>query len=85
MFEIVIFKKNQFFPTGVLFILAYPLLGGNFYRNKPNRTWNFFPLIIVPAISVRYLEPFYKEFVLILSGLLTIVRYLDVPTIRDAR
>ena len=38
MFEIVIFKKNQFFPTGVLFILAYPLLGGNFYRNKPNRT-----------------------------------------------
>ena len=33
-------------------------------------------------LSVRYLEGFFKGFVLILPGLLTFVRYLEVPLIR---
>ena len=73
MFKIKSFwKKNQLFPTCVLLFLACPPLGGNFYRDNPNRTWTFCPLMR----GVRYFCPlfrsfFYKGFVLILSGLLT--------------
>ena len=35
------------------------------------------------VIFVRYLEVFYKGFLLMLSSLLTFVRYLEVSTIPD--
>ena len=48
------FEKNHLFPTCVLFFLACPLLGGNFHRDNPSRTWNFCPLMR----GARYLEVF---------------------------
>ena len=62
------------FPT---FFLAGPL-------DNLNKTLTFFPLMG----GVRYFCPLFRgflleEFVLILSGLLTIVRYLEVSAIRD--
>ena len=54
----VILKKNKLFPTCVLFFLTFSLLGDDFHRNNPNRTWTFCPLWEVSAIDFRYLEIF---------------------------
>ena len=76
----VILKNNQLLTTCLLFFLACPLLGDTFHWDNPKRAWTFCPLMR----SVRHFYPlfrgglFHKAFVLILSGLLTSVRYLEV-------
>ena len=74
-------KKNKLFPTCVLFFLACPLLEGNF----PNRTGTFCPLMRGVRYFCQLLEVFYKGFVLILTGLLTSFRHLEVYDIRVIR
>ena len=51
-------KKKKLFPTCVLFFVACPLLGGNFHRDNPNRTWTFCPL----TRGIRYFYPLFRGF-----------------------
>ena len=51
-------RKNQLFPTCLLFFLVCPLLEGNFHRDNPNRTWTFCPLMR----GVCYFCPLFRGF-----------------------
>ena len=58
MFKIVLLKKNQPFPSSVLFFLACSLLRDNFHRDNPNRTWTFCPLMR----GAGYFCPLFRSF-----------------------
>ena len=78
-------KKKQSFLTCALFFMDFPLVGCNFHRDNANRTWTVCLLMAgVHYFCLLFRDYFYKGFVLILSSLLTFVRYLEVSAIRDA-